>query len=207
MFTANLFRQIKWRNSRPTAKIKEFLSNKSFLISAVFRSFVIISCQLVNTTSKLVKMSAPETLKLIHFQTFHFYQSLSANRLHKSISLILLFLKTVSYGYVWFNISNHSSFWTFCVANNCVFWISNRTFPFSKSASKVYSLEINQPLWTHASSESAKVWRAGLELHRTPLSELVIVCEVQIYICNSGCLRHPKVYQVYRDDRGLHFPS
>ena len=27
------------------------------------------------------------------------------------------------------------------------------------------------------------------------------------YICNSGCLRHLKVYQVYRDDRGLHFPS
>ena len=114
MFTANLFRQIKWSSSRPTAKIKELLSNKSFLISAVFRSFVIISCQLVNTTSKLVKMSAPETLKLIHFQTFHFYQSHSANRLHKSISLILLFLKTVSYGYAWFNISNHSSFWTFC---------------------------------------------------------------------------------------------
>ena len=94
MFTANLFRQIKWSSSRPTAKIKELLSNKSFLISGVFRSFVIISCQLVNTTSKQVKMSAPETLKLIHFQTFHFYQSL-----HKSISLILLFLKTVSYGY------------------------------------------------------------------------------------------------------------
>ena len=63
-------------------------------------------------------------------------------------------------------LSEHSA------ANNCVFWISNRTFPFSKSASKVYSLEINQPLWTHASSESAKVWWAGLEWHRTPLPEL-----------------------------------
>ena len=95
-------------------KLKNCCPKNLFLISGVFRSFVIISCQLVNTTSKLVKMSAPETLKLIHFQTFHFYQSLSANRLHKSISLILLFLKTVSYGYAWFNISNHSSFWTFC---------------------------------------------------------------------------------------------
>ena len=73
-------------------------------------------------------------------------------------------------------LSEHSA------ANNCVFWISNRTFPFSKSASKVYSLEINQPLWTHASSESAKVWWAGLEWHRTPLPELMIVCEVQIYL-------------------------